>query len=223
MKRKRFAFPDLYSTGAATKHASHGENRVMSSLRVAILAALVSLLATLSLIEAGQCAPRQKAVHRESAICPSTDFSAFFHDFSEKVIVQKIFTRFPLVYGKVDLLSLPSPGIGYPFRKEKINSYDKIQTLNHDNGLIFHDEKERTVDRPLGGELHFAMKDGLTDDFRDGAMEDFRKASENFVIGRKSKVVTVVLYLNESGFQVYYRFKNERGCWFLIRIDDKST
>lgn len=170
MKRKRFALLDLHSTDAATKHVPHGENRFMSSLRVAILAVLPSLV-TFSHANTSQGAPQQKAAHNERVVCPSTDFIAFFHDFSEKMVVQKVFTRFPLIYGKVDLTS-----DGAPFRERKINSYAKIPVLNHDNRLIFPDEKERTVDRPPDGELYFEIKDGFTD--------DFEKAQEQSTIGR---------------------------------------
>jgi hypothetical protein len=129
--------------------------------------------------------------------------------------VQKRFTRFPLVYGKVDLLSEPIPDVGYPFIEIKIYSYDKIPVLNHDNGLIFPDEKERMVGPPAGRTLLYAMRDGVTDDFSEKA--------ENSDIVAISKLVTVVLYLEESGYQVYYRFIKERDCWFLFRVDDKST
>jgi hypothetical protein len=177
----------------------------MNALHRTILAVSVLLLTSFSLVNLSQGAPRQKAVTEERMACPSTDFAAFFHDFSEKSAVQKRFTRFPLMYGKVDLGSE-----GEPFLEEKIASYDKIPALNHDNGLIFPDDKERKV-----GELHFSITNGFTDDFRDAqAISD---------IGRNSDVVTVKLYADESGYQVYYRFRKERNCWFLVRIDDWST
>ncbi len=187
----------------------------MNTLHRAILAVSALVPADFSLLVASQGTPQQRAVHEERMVCPSMDFSAFFHDFSESAAVQMRFTRLPLIYGEVDLLSPPSPGIGYPFLEDKIESYEKIPTLNHDNGLVFPDEKERTVGRPSGGELKFSMTFGLTDDFRDApAISD---------LGRNSDIVTVILYLNESGYQVHYRFRKEKNCWFLVRIDNWST
>jgi len=57
--------------------------------------------------------------------------------------MQKTFTRFPPIYSKIY-----SSSDGESLIEKKINSYDKIPVLNHDNGLIFPDGKERTVDRP---------------------------------------------------------------------------
>jgi hypothetical protein len=178
----------------------------MNAVRRAILAISVLPLASFSLVETSQGAPQQKAAHDKRTACPSTDFAAFFHNFSEKAEVQKNFIHFPLTYGKVDIIS-----DGEPFIEGKISSYDKIPVLNHGNRLIFPDEKERA-----GSELHFSIQYGLRDD-------DFRDTPAISSIGRNSDVATVALYLNESGYQVYYRFRKERNCWFLVRIDDWST
>jgi hypothetical protein len=170
----------------------------MNVSRLAILATSVSLLATLSVAGTSQCAPQQKAVQKERVACPSTDFATFFHEFSEKAVLQKTFTRFPLLYGEVDLRSE-----GAPFIEEKINSYDKIPTRNRDNDLIFPDEKERTTGphsnkglellfQIMEGELRFSVKDGFTD--------NFQKVPEGSAAGKNTDTVTVLLYLEESGF-----------------------
>ena len=38
-----------------------------------------------------------------------------------------------------------------------------------------------------------------------------------------ASVTTAVIYVPDTGFQIYFRFRKIGRCWFLFRIDDKSV
>ncbi|AUC94726.1 hypothetical protein CWS35_10980 [Bradyrhizobium sp. SK17] len=42
-------------------------------------------------------------------------------------------------------------------------------------------------------------------------------------IVRTSDVVSVEMYVPDTGVLVFYRFKRMRGCWYLDLISDRST
>jgi hypothetical protein len=172
---------------------------------LAILAVLTWPLIEPSLAEVSRPSLPQSLVPKERAACPSANFAKFFQVFSERPLLQQRFTRLPLTFGKVDLLS---PDL--PFVKDRVTSFSKIPARNPDNGAIFPTEQQR-----LQGDYLIAMNNGLSDDFELSA----RRPD----IGIKANTVTVLVYRTVANIRIYYRFIRTGSCWFLVQIDDKST
>jgi hypothetical protein len=126
--------------------------------------------------------------------CPSEDFSVFIHGFAGSAAVQRAFTKFPLEYGQVDQDLV---GTGKPdFNERTIRSFQEIPLFDKADGKrIFPSAINRKKTR-----MQIKIEE-------DGA----------------ASVTTAVIYVPDTGFQIYFRFRKIGRCWFLFRIDDKSV
>jgi hypothetical protein len=152
------------------------------------------------------CAAQQIAeATKASVACPSQDFSQFMQVFSDSADVQRQFTALPLEYGQVDMKSLGTGREKYNLRM--IETFEEIPSLDRrDGGTIFPSKSRRTKGRLL-------MRDVTGEPERPEFPKERRSPEDRVAI----------LYLEGSGFHIYYRFAKSQGCWFLRAIHDKST
>src|SRR5262245_4659891 len=166
--------------------------------------------ALLALVIAAACAGMESdqqiaAAAKASVACPSQDFSKFMQVFSESADVQRRFTSLPLEYGQ-----LIDPGALDPSREytpRKIETFEKIPLfVRQDGGIIFPSKSGRTKDRIL-------MKE------QTGKPESPEYPNQR----RSPDDRVVVLFIENTGFHIYYRFAKSEGCWFLLAIHDFSA
>lgn len=145
------------------------------------------------------------AVSRASPICPSRDFRIFFKAFSSRSDVQRNFTHFPLEHGMLNIDALDTDD---EFKTRLIEKFEEVPQLR--DGLIFPGEKEKK-------KSGFREKIITRENFKprpDDDPEDVINDSES---------ATVMLFLPDTGFRIYYRFRRDSRCWFLYGISDRST
>jgi hypothetical protein len=152
------------------------------------------------------CASQQiTEATKASDACPSQDFSKFMQAFSDSADMQRRFTSLPLEYGQVDMESLGTDHEKYNLRM--IETFETIPTLDRrDGGTIFPRKSRRTKGRLL-------MRDVTGEPERPEFPKERRSPEDRVAI----------LYIDSTGFQIYYRFAKSEGCWFLRAIHDKST
>ena len=152
------------------------------------------------------CASQQiTEVKKASDACQSQDFSKFMEAFSDSADMQRRFTSLPLEYGQLDMESLGTGHEKYNLRM--IATFEEIPSLDRrDGGTIFPSKSRRTKGRLL-------MRDVTGEPERPEFPEERRSPEDSVAI----------LYLEGSGFHIYYRFARSQGCWFLHAIHDKST
>jgi hypothetical protein len=138
-------------------------------------------------------------------VCPSPDFGKFLHAFSSRADVQRQFTKLPLEYGQVDTDAIGAEG---EYRRRTIQEFEKIPSFDiQSGGTIIPNEPhrmkkhERLVVQPKKGEPEDPQYPGE------------RKARDDMV---------AMLFIDDTGFHIYYRFQWTDGCWFLRAIHDKS-
>jgi hypothetical protein len=157
--------------------------------------------------DSGSSSVRSSGAAPQKLACPSLDFRKFFDAFAQEPSIQRRFTRFPLTYGKVEMLSP-----GDPFERRKIRAFEAVPTFStKDGGSIFPSRKLRAREN-----FEIQMKDGTDEDFEN-------TEAEKGDVGVNSSGVIVVLYEADTGFHIYYRFRRRLDCWYLVEIDDKST
>jgi hypothetical protein len=123
--------------------------------------------------------------------------------FSDSADVQRRFTSLPLEHGQVDVSALGTP---QEYTRRMIETFEKIPTLDHQNGgTIFPSKSKRTRG-------HLLME--VTGKPESPQYREERRSPDDRV---------VVLYIADTGFHIYYRFAKSEGCWFLHAIHDKST
>ena len=141
---------------------------------------------------------------KPSVACPSQDFGKFLQAFSESADVQRQFTSLPLERGlrHVDAVDTPKE---YTLRM--IGTFEEIPTFDREDGRrIFPSKNRRTIG-------HLLIKE-----------ETGKPEIPEYPEERRSPDDRVVrLYIEDTGFYVYYRFTKSEGCWFLRAIHDKST
>jgi hypothetical protein len=139
----------------------------------------------------------------ERPACPSPDFSKFLHAFSSRADVQRQFTRLPLEYGQVNLDAIGTEG---EYRLRTIEKFEKIPSFDiRSGGTIIPNERRRMKE-------HERL-------VLETMLEDPEFPSERKT--RDDKVAR--LFIDDTGFHIYYRFQWTDGCWFLRAIHDKST
>jgi hypothetical protein len=82
----------------------------------------------------GAAVPSVRAVAADSA-CPSADFAEFLNAFSQRVVLQRRYTRFPLEFGLQDLSRLNDADEG--FKKSTIHSFEKMPNYDPESGAVF--------------------------------------------------------------------------------------
>jgi hypothetical protein len=141
---------------------------------------------------------------KASVACPSQDFSKFLQVFSDSAGVQRRFTRLPLEYGQVDVGSV---GTAQEYTRRMIGTFEKIPTFDRQNGgTIFPTKSKRTREHLLTKEVT-------------GVREDPEYPEES----RSPEDGVVMLFIEDTGFHIYFRFARLEGCWFLHAIHDKSA
>jgi len=128
------------------------------------------------------------------------------HAFSSRADVQRQFTKLPLEYGQLDAGSI---SIEAEYRRRTIQEFEKIPSFDiQSGGTIIPNERhrmkahERLVVQTKKGEPEAPEYPGE------------RKARDDMV---------AMLFIEDTGFHIYYRFQWTDGCWFLRAIHDKST
>jgi len=154
---------------------------------------------------ARQNSPRTR-VGDERPACPSPHFSKFLQAFSNSAGVQRQFTKLPLEYGQLDTGSISTEA---EYRRRTIQEFEKIPSFDiQSGGTIIPNERhrmkahERLVVQTKKGEPEAPEYPGE------------RKARDDMV---------AMLFIEDTGFHIYYRFQWTDGCWFLRAIHDKST
>jgi hypothetical protein len=148
-----------------------------------------------------------KNVDSQIVACPSMNFRTFFEAFRSSQLVQRQFTQLPLIYGKREMLTP-----GDPFWRRKIRRFESIPDFNPDDGRIFPSKESMVKDQ-----LSVTFQEGR--DERDAGPWVEDKAG----LGAHADGVIAVLSVQDSGYQIYYRFRKRAACWILVGIDDKST
>ena len=145
-----------------------------------------------------------QSIAEKADACPSSEFSRFLRAFSDSARVQRQFTRFPLEHGQLDLAAPANQG----YKLRTIASFEGIPSFDsHHGGIIIPSETQRAK-----------AKVRLVTESK-GAPED-----PEFPEERKSPDdIAAKLYIEDTGFHVYYRFQRLDGCWYLRAIHDKST
>lgn len=169
------------------------------------LAVLLSWACHPALAETGPAAKAGVGPSKESAACPSQDFTTFFRAFSVRAELQRKYTRLPFEYGVIDM-----DADEIEFKTRMISKFEDIPQYRPENGAIFPTAAEIEADKL---EIRITTK-------------------KNSVSGRNvppEKIITssdratASLYLPETNFQVHYRFRRAAGCWFLFGLSDRST
>jgi hypothetical protein len=161
-----------------------------------------------SIIQDDNAAAVTEAAHTSLAgaqnACPSREFSRFLRAFSNSAEVQQKFTKLPLEYGQFDATAL---GTEQDYERRTIKSFEKIPSFDsHNGGIVIPSESQRKGEREL-----------LVVEAR-GRRED-----PEYPLERKSRDDMVArLFVDDTGFHIYYRFQWVDGCWFLRAIHDKS-
>jgi hypothetical protein len=157
----------------------------------------------------GPAAPSVKAVTAKKA-CPSADFAGFLHAFSERAVLQRQYTRFPLEFGLLDLSRLNDADQGY--KKNTVYAFEKIPNYDPDSGTVFP--------TPMRIEK-YGLKTEITTIKNSKTSKDKNVFPEEIINDPSS--VTVAVTLPDSGVLVFYLFRKMQGCWFLSAISDRST
>jgi hypothetical protein len=157
----------------------------------------------------GPVAPGVRAVAANSA-CPSTDFAEFLRAFSQRPVLQRRYTHFPLEFGLLDPGRLGDADDGY--KKSTIYSFEKIPNYDPENGTVFP--------TPMYVEKHGLKSEIIT-------IKNSKTAKDKNVFPEEiisdSANVTVTVTLPDTGVLVFYRFRKMQGCWFLYAVSDRST
>lgn len=138
-------------------------------------------------------------------VCPSLDFTAFPRSFSERPVLQRRYTSFPLKFG------LYHPGRD-EFKKSKISSFERMPNYDRVDRTVFP-----TSARIKELELRFEVvttKNSRTE-------KDENVFQEQIV--RDPNIVSVEVYVPDTGVLLFYRFRKTKGCWYLYLIADWST
>lgn len=143
-------------------------------------------------------------VSQASPSCPSREFRIFFKVFSTRPDVQRNFTRFPLEHGVLNIDALDTDD---EFKTRLIEKFEDVPQLR--DGMIFPGEKEKKK----GGFREKIITRGNFKPRPDDDPEDVINDSES---------ATVMLFLPDTGFRIYYRFRRDSRCWFLYGISDRS-
>ncbi len=143
-------------------------------------------------------------VSQAGPTCPSREFNVFLKAFSARSDVQRSFTRFPLEYGVLNVDALDTDD---EFKTKLIERFEDVPQLK--DGVIFPGEKEKKK----GGFREKIITRGNFKPRPDDDPEDVINDSES---------ATVMLFLPDTGFRVYYRFRRDSRCWFLYGISDRS-
>jgi hypothetical protein len=145
---------------------------------------------------------RMRVGHERHA-CPSPDFSKFLHAFSNRADLQRQFTTLPLEYGQLDPDAI---GAGREeYRLRTIEQFEKIPSFDvRSGGTIMPNERRRTKE-------HERLVVERTPEDPEYPRE--RQAPDDMVAR---------LFIDDTGFHIYYRFQRADGCWFLRAIHDKS-
>jgi hypothetical protein len=157
----------------------------------------------------GPAAPSVQAVAADSA-CPSADFAGFLHAFSQRVVLQRRYTRFPLEFGLQDLSRSSDADEG--FKKSTIYSFETMPNYDPESGTVFP--------TPMRIEK-FGLKTEIITIKNSKTSRDKNVFPEEIINAPAG--VTVAVTLPDSGVLVFYRFKKVRGCWFLYAVSDRST
>jgi hypothetical protein len=143
---------------------------------------------------------------KASVACPSQDFGKFLRAFSESADVQRQFTSLPLERGlrHVDALDTPKEYTGW-----MIGTFEEIPTLDRQDGQRIFPSKNR---RTRG---HLLIKE-----------ETGKPEVPQYPGERRSPDDRVVrLYIEDTGFYVYYRFAGRRaayrGARYIARRDGR--
>jgi hypothetical protein len=143
--------------------------------------------------------------------CPSTDFAAFLHAFSQFPALQRRYTHFPLKFGLLDPDLVATDKEDHAFKTSMIGTFEKIPNYYPDSGTVFptptqmkEDGLETTI---------FTTKNSKT-------VKDKNAFPEEIINDPAS--VTVLVNLPDTGLVVFYRFRKTQGCWFLFAISDRS-
>jgi hypothetical protein len=109
----------------------------------------------------------------------------------------------PLEYGQLDAAAIGPEG---EYRRRTIQEFEKIPSFDiQSGGTIIPAERHRM--KP-----HFVQtKKGEPED---PEYPGERKARDDMV---------AMLFIDDTGFHIYYRFQWIDDCWFLRAIHDKST
>jgi hypothetical protein len=140
----------------------------------------------------------------ERPTCPAPDFSKFLHVFSNRADMQRQFTKLPLEYGQVDPNAIGTDREVYSL--QTIKEFEKIPSFDiRSGGTIIPNERrrmkehERLVVERVSEDPEFPSERNARDD----------------MVAR--------LFIDDTGFHIYYRFQWIDGCWFLRAIHNKST
>ncbi len=139
----------------------------------------------------------------ERPACPSLHFSKFLHAFSNRADVQRQFTKLPLEYGQVDPDAIGTDREAYRLRT--IEDFEKIPSFDIRSGGTIMPNERRMMKK------HERLVVERTPEDPEYPRE--RKAQDDMVAR---------LFIDDTGFHIYYRFQWTNGCWFLRAIHDKS-
>ena len=173
---------------------------------IAVAIATASLVApsrwSVTLAQDSRSSP---TVSQASATCPSREFGIFLKAFSVRSDLQRSFTRFPLEHG---MLNVDALGTDDEFKTRLIERFEDVPQLK--DGVIFPGEKRR-------------KKYGLREKII--TRENFKPRPDDDPedVINDSESATVMLFLPDTGFRIYYRFRRDARCWFLYGISDRST
>jgi hypothetical protein len=142
---------------------------------------------------------------KDRSACPSREFAAFFQAFSRQAELQRRYTRLPLQHGILDIDVTPDV-----FRKKMIGRFEEIPQYNKQTMAIFP-----SAARIKAEKLEIEIRTSKSPKPHKGAPPESTVENPNNAVA--------LLYLPDTGFQVYYRFRRAAGCWFLIGISDRST
>jgi hypothetical protein len=148
----------------------------------------------------------QTSVAEEHNACPSPEFSKFLRAFSNSADVQRQFTKFPLDYGQ--LFDPGAPDTKQEYKRQTIKSFEKIPTFDRQNGGIIIPSERQRAKAP---ERLIVLAKGERER---PEYPGERKSPDDMV---------AMLHIEDTGFDIYYRFQRVDGCWFLRAIHAKST
>lgn len=174
------------------------------------LGALLSFVCGFAFADGGSGAPKADSVAKEAGTCPSKDFNVFFDVFSKRADLQRKYTRVPLEYGKLNVDLIGTPKEAQAFKREIVKSFEKIPAYNAKDGGVFPSELEM-------------KEDELKVEVITSANSKTGKVAHPELIVTGPNNATAVLFVPDTGFRIYYRFKMTLGCWFLFGISDRST
>ena len=146
-----------------------------------------------------------QSVAEKPDACPSSEFGKFLRAFSDSAKVQRQFTKFPLEHGQLDLAASDTD---QSYKLRTITSFEAIPSFDsHHGGIIIPSETQRAK-----AKVRLVIQSK-------GAPEDPEYPEER----KLPEDMAAKLYIEDTGFHVYYRFQWLDGCWYLRAIHDKST